>query len=79
MLGVRGWLSWLSIGLKIQRPEVRTLSASGAQEKFVSFSESRMLCGLAVVVPNSHVCIRTHKNDHTSTLVHVTVWLIMET
>ena len=42
LLGVTGWHNWLSVGLEIQRTEVRI--ASGAQERFVSFSESKMLC-----------------------------------
>ena len=37
--GVTGWLSCQSDGLEIQRPRVRI--QSGAQEKLVSFSESR--------------------------------------
>ena len=44
----RRWLGWKSVGFEIQRSkrsEVRTPSASGAQDKFVSFSESsKMLC-----------------------------------
>ena len=36
---VTGWLSWQSVGLEIQRPEVRTLS--GAQEQFVSFFRAK--------------------------------------
>ena len=49
----QGRLSWQSIGLKTQRPEVRT--QSGSQETFCeSYSELNMLCWL--------VCIRTHKS-----------------
>ena len=55
-----------SDGLEIQRPEVRTWSASGAQEQCVRvFRSQKMLCWLAVGLP---VCIRTHKNGHVRTL-----------
>ena len=55
--GVTGWLDWQSVGLKIQRPKVRT--PSRAQEKIVSFfSESKMFCWLAVGVPNP--CVYAH-------------------
>ena len=44
---------WVVGRLEIQRPEVRTPPASGAQEKIVRFfSEWKMLCWLAVGVPN---------------------------
>ena len=58
-------LSWVdSVGFKIQRSVVRTPPASGAQENFVSFSESKLLCCFAVGVPNPCVYTRTHENDH---------------
>ena len=42
-VGVTEWLKWKSVGLKIQRTEVRI--QSGAQEQIVRFfSESKMLC-----------------------------------
>ena len=46
-------------GFKIQISEVRTPPALGAQDKFVRvFAESKILCWLAIGVPNP--CVYTH-------------------
>ena len=62
--GVSGWLNWQSIGLKIQWiPLVtRVPTPSGAQEKLVSFSESKCCDDSLLVCPT--VYVRAHKNDH---------------
>ena len=46
-LGVMGWLSWWSVGLKIQRPEVQTPSRV-SQIDFVLCVVSFMFCVFSV-------------------------------
>ena len=64
--GGGGWLNWLSIGLKFKVqawPEFESRKARQEhKENVVSFSESKMLCWLAVDVPNPRP--RTHVKDH---------------
>ena len=66
--------------MEMQRPRVRI--PSGAQETIVSFSESKMLCWVALGVPNLRVYThaqewsRTHVEDR---VAHVRVRRITET
>ena len=64
---VAAWLSSYSVGLEIQRPEVRTPSASGAQYFLGEFFRVKnVLTRCRCAQPP--VCIRTHKHDHVRAL-----------
>ena len=49
---------------RYKNPGFKPQAPSGAQETFVSFSESKMLCWLAVGVPNPHVYTHTYEWSH---------------
>ena len=55
-------------GLQVERPQVRTPSASGAQENIVSFVLVKNVVLTRCRCAQPPVCIRTHKNDHVRTL-----------
>ena len=62
------WGDGVSVGLKIQRPEVRIPPASEAQEKCVRVFLSQKYCADSLSVCPTPVCTSTRKDDHVRTL-----------